>query len=261
MRDLAQVLDFIGKVTQATSVEQVWELHTAKMAEYGFDRILFASNRFRTHGAFGDPSDAIVLTNHDKDYIDEFFGKSLFFNAPMAIWAAQNSGACSWQWAIDRRARGETGKRENEVLDLNERMGVTAGYSISFEQTTQRAKSAIGLCAKRGLSQRDVDAIWAEDGDEILQLNNVVNLKISTLPYERQGKPLTERQREVLQWVADGKTLQDIATIMDLNQATVEKHLRLARENLNADTTAQAVLKASVQNQFFIFLGMQSGRG
>ena len=48
---------------------------------------------------------------------------------------------------------------------------------------------------------------------------------------------------------------------MDLNQATVEKHLRLARENLNADTTAQAVLKASVQNQFFIFPGMQSGRG
>jgi LuxR family transcriptional regulator len=37
-----------------------------------------------------------------------------------------------------------------------------------------------------------------------------------------------------------------------LNPATVEKHLRLAREALDVDTTAQAILKASTQNQFFL---------
>jgi LuxR family transcriptional regulator len=46
--------------------------------------------------------------------------------------------------------------------------------------------------------------------------------------------------------------MQDIATIMGLTPATVEKHLRLAREALNVDTTAQAVLKAALQNQMFI---------
>ncbi|HBQ37029.1 MAG TPA: LuxR family transcriptional regulator, partial [Rhodobacteraceae bacterium] len=44
----------------------------------------------------------------------------------------------------------------------------------------------------------------------------------------------------------------DIATIMDLTSATVEKHLRLAREALDVETTAQAVLKASYQSQIFI---------
>ena len=63
---------------------------------------------------------------------------------------------------------------------------------------------------------------------------------------------LTNRQREVLEWVGDGKTTQDIATIMDLTPATVEKHLRLARESLDVETTAQAVLKASFQNQIFL---------
>jgi LuxR family transcriptional regulator len=39
---------------------------------------------------------------------------------------------------------------------------------------------------------------------------------------------------------------------MDLTPATVEKHLRLARESLDVETTAQAVLKASFQNQIFL---------
>jgi hypothetical protein len=40
--------------------------------------------------------------------------------------------------------------------------------------------------------------------------------------------------------------------IMGLTSATVEKHLRLAREALAVDTTAQAVLKASFSNQMFV---------
>ena len=50
----------------------------------------------------------------------------------------------------------------------------------------------------------------------------------------------------------DGKTTQDAAEIMGLTPATVEKHLRLAREALDVETTAQAVLKASFQNQIFV---------
>ena len=39
---------------------------------------------------------------------------------------------------------------------------------------------------------------------------------------------------------------------MGLTSATVEKYLRLAREALDVDTTAQAVLKASFQNQIYV---------
>ena len=49
-----------------------------------------------------------------------------------------------------------------------------------------------------------------------------------------------------------GKTTT-IAMIMGLTAATVEKHLRLAREALDAETTAQAVVKASFQKQIFVF--------
>jgi LuxR family transcriptional regulator len=82
-------------------------------------------------------------------------------------------------------------------------------------------------------------------------MNNVVHLKLLTLPYSGT-RPLTRRQRQVLEWVGDGKTTQDIAVLIGLTAATVEKHLRLAREALDVDTTAQAVLKAAFQNQMFV---------
>ena len=69
--------------------------------------------------------------------------------------------------------------------------------------------------------------------EEIFRLNHIAHLKITSLPETNHGRSLTKRQREVLQWVADGKTIQDIATIMGLSLATIEKHLKLARDALN----------------------------
>ena len=81
--------------------------------------------------------------------------------------------------------------------------------------------------------------------------NNIAHLKILSLPYDYPERMLTKRQREVLEWVGDGKTIQDIATLIERTPATVEKHLRLARDALNVETTAQALLKASFLHQIY----------
>jgi LuxR family transcriptional regulator len=83
-------------------------------------------------------------------------------------------------------------------------------------------------------------------------MNNVTHLKLIQLPFSSPNRQLTPRQREALEWMRDGKNTQDAAEIMGLTPATVEKHLRLAREALDVETTAQAVLKASFQNQIFV---------
>jgi len=129
---------------------------------------------------------------------------------------------------------------------------VHAGYTISFKSVSSRAKGAISLTTRADMNQDDADAVWAEHGQDIILLNNLVHLKILTLPVPLQNQNLTPRQREALEWVGDGKTMQDIAQIMGLTQATIEKHLRLARETLNVETTAQAVAKAAFHNQMYI---------
>ena len=144
---------------------------------------------------------------------------------------------------------------EQRVIEFNNAMNVKVGYTISFRSVSARSKGAIALTAREGMSQDEIDAVWAEHGRDIHLMNNVAHLKILTLPYETPRRSLTKRQREALEWVGDGKTMQDIAILMGLASATVEKHLRLAREALAVETTAQAVLKAAFANQMFILEG------
>ena len=53
--------------------------------------------------------------------------------------------------------------------------------------------------------------------------------------------PLTRRELEVLQWIASGKRIADVATTLGLSDRTVENHLRRIRQRLRVKTTAQAI--------------------
>lgn len=56
--------------------------------------------------------------------------------------------------------------------------------------------------------------------------------------------PLTPREREVLEWVAAGKTDRDIATIVGISPRTVHKHLQHAYAKLGVETRTAAVMRA-----------------
>lgn len=243
---------YLHRLSNCQSIEELWEAHTRKMDEYGFDRLIYGFTRYRSGNSLGDPEDFIILTNHAVEYTDVFLSEKHYVHAPMVNWAVHNEGAGSWGMLAQMQSSETLTAAEKRVLEFNYARGVIAGYTVSFKSVSARSKGAIALTAKPGMSQADVDAVWAEHGRDIHLMNNVAHLKILTLPYSAPNRGLTNRQREALEWVGDGKTMQDIALLMGLTSATVEKHLRLAREALAVETTAQAVLKAAFANQMFI---------
>ncbi len=247
------MLDYIERVMAAQSMEELWPLHCDAMAAFGFNRLLYGMTLSRNTEALGNHQDFLILANLDESYTDPFINQGLYLHAPMTRWALNNRGAQSWTWIRDNA--GNLTPEQQAVLDFNVTHGVRTGYSISFKDVSPRAIAAIALIADEDVSQEAVDAMWENRGREIVAMNNVVHLKIMTLPYSVARKTLTQRLRETLEWVGEGKTTQDIGTIMGLTPATVEKHLRLAREALDVETTAQAVVKASFQNQIFLVQG------
>lgn len=67
-------------------------------------------------------------------------------------------------------------------------------------------------------------------------------------PGINQGTPgeprLTPREREVLQWVAAGKTYWEISRILGISQRTVRHFMAVSREKLDSVSNKQAVAKA-----------------
>ncbi len=244
------LLDYLEALTELDSVEAVWARHLSAMQSFGFVKLLYGFTRSRTQNSFGDRQDIMILTNHNEDYVHTFVDGGLYFHAPMVQWAAENVGACSWSWFAQQSAAQTEIQKKLQTYNL--RHGISAGYTISFKDISSRAKGAIGLVSGPDMDQCQTDKMWAEHGRTITQMNNVAHLKLASLPFAADSRRLTNRQREVLEWVGEGKTTRDIATILGLAMATVEKHLRQARLALDVETTAPAVFKASFLNQIFV---------
>lgn len=244
------MLKYLETLTRCSKINNVWNLHCDKMAEYGFDRIVYGYTQFISPKSIGALNDILFLSNHTTDYFHKYMSKGYYNHAPLLDWALSNTGAISWGLA------GEQSVPENDVrrdvVSLNKSYGIDAGYSISFRNATTRSRGVIFLAARQEITQEEIDEMWCHKGDEIEMICNIAHLKIITLPYTGTCDTLTPRQIEVLEWVSEGKTNHEIAKIMGLSQATVEKHLRLARDKMNVETTAQAVVKASLQHQMFL---------
>lgn len=247
-----KLVDYLNDLTNTRSIEELWNMHCEKMAGFGFNRLLYGFTNYRVGKSLGDPEDFIILTNHKQNYVDWFFGESEYFNAPMVKWALENEGSTSWQIIKDMVSSGVMTKAEMRVFEANRDHKVTCGYTISFKSVSPRSKGAIALTGREDMTQDDVDAIWDEHSADLILMNNITHLKIISMPYFGATRGLTKRQLEALHWVGDGKTAADIALLMGLTPATVEKHLRLARNALSVETTAQAVLKAAFQKQMFV---------
>jgi LuxR family quorum sensing-dependent transcriptional regulator len=56
--------------------------------------------------------------------------------------------------------------------------------------------------------------------------------------------PLTPREREIMQWVASGKTDDEIAEILSIGTTTVTSHVENAKQKLDTFRRTYAVVQA-----------------
>lgn len=248
---MQDVLTLIINIAGAHNADQTFRMATDFFAREGFRRVNYGYTRFRSPRSVGDPDDALFLSTCDADYVQRYFRGKFYTRTPVYHWAEANVGACTWGWVKAAAMEGRLTPDEVASIRENQRIGVTAGITVSFPANSTRSKGALGLIADPGLDDRAVEDIWARRRPQIEAVAHAMHLKLIQFPIATRTRPLTQRQREVLEWVADGKTSQDVAIILGVSAAMIEKHLRLAREVLAVETTAQAVAKAALLNLIF----------
>ncbi len=248
---MSEVLSLLSRIAEGRSVDDVWDVAAKYFAGHGFQRCNYGFTRFRSARNAGDPDDALFMTTCDANYAQFYFRNGFYARTPAFRWAQANTGACTWTWVREAFLAGKLTAEEAETVRQNVALGIVAGITISFPENSSRAKGAMGLIADPGIDAAAVDVIFAEKREEIMAVANMMHLRMIQLPFPSRRRPLTERQREALEWVADGKTSQDVALLMEVSPAMVEKHLRLARDALSVDTTTQAVAKAALMNLIF----------
>jgi DNA-binding CsgD family transcriptional regulator len=97
--------------------------------------------------------------------------------------------------------------------------------------------------SRRGFSDRDRERL------EVMRphLGNLYRLGVaaSRAPDAHMAESLTPREREVVRWLAAGKTDRDIGAILGISARTVHKHLQHIYEKLGVETRTAAVMRAA----------------
>ena len=245
------VLPLLTQLAEARSADAVWALASRHFASLGFGRAIYGLARGQRANHMPDPANRLFLSTLGPEFTRHYLDSGFFARTALYRWAEHNEGACTWSWIPAAMAAGELLPHEVDAVHQNREMGIVAGITVAFPRYHARTKAALGLMADVGLTHEQVDDIWARERSQILAVAHMMHLCLLQYPIMTTLHRLTQRQREALEWVADGKTTQDVALLMGVSPAMVEKHLRLAREALDVDTTAQAVARAVALNLLF----------
>lgn len=247
-----EILAHLSAILRAGTIEQAWAGTVAAFRALGLAEVIYGYSPDARGAVLGSVEDFLLLATLPRDRIADMVARGYHTESVTFNWALRNVGVASWSMPVEAAGLPPGFAQRPEALAFFAANGIEAGLSVGLATMRSRGAAAMALVAPRGVTQGQVDAWLPAVSEVIFVLASVAHRALASLPWTRTSGDLTERQREVLEWVADGKTTADIALILGLRPATVEKHLRLARQCLGVETTAHALVKATFLNQLFM---------
>lgn len=130
------------------------------------------------------------------------------------------------------------------LWDEAQAMGLRVGWAQSrFDGTGAGSLLTLArsgeVLGRKGLESKALQLNWLVSAthEAFTRVLNVANT-------ERAKVPLTRREIEVLKWAAEGKTTEDIASILAISEDTVKFHTRNAVLKLGCSNRISAVVRA-----------------
>ncbi|TCP39608.1 helix-turn-helix transcriptional regulator [Rhodovulum marinum] len=235
----------------ARDMPALWAYLHRDLARFGFEKVFYVCTQRRPACGEFTVRDAAIQSSYGTEF-DRFFVSGGAFLADVTTqWAINSEGAVSWGLSRRLNARGQLTAKQREVHERSLALGIVNGYTVSLRSPRAALISGFGLCAEEASTQGRVDRTWQAHGDEVLMALSAFDVCARAMPRVPPEEELSPRQREVLEWAGDGKTIEEIAEIMGLHRNTVTKHMQEARERLGVANTLQAVLRAVIQGQIY----------
>lgn len=114
--------------------------------------------------------------------------------------------------------------------------------SMYSEQTYVRKALAVGVRGYILKSAMDIDLARAVK--DLARGKQVIGAGLTDSPAPRRDSPLTQRELQILQLIAEGNSNKQIAALLDLSVNTVSVHRAHIMEGLKVHSTAELVLYA-----------------
>lgn len=229
-----RALDFVQRLQQLTDFDDICRLVTKELEWFGFTHV----SHITMPGPGQAAGDSLLMNTRPQAYIDNYLEKNHVARDPVISELRRTLTPYSWS---DIRERRDLTKIERTIMDEAREFGVYDGLTIPVV-TLSGSLSIFCPCGREpNLSPRARAAL------EIIGIYTHHALKRAVLHRQRTEAahtPLTPREREIMQWVASGKTDEEIADILSISTTTVTTHVENAKQKLDAFRRTYAVVQA-----------------
>jgi len=185
----------------------------------------------------------IILSAWPQPWYQRYTSLKHYDNDPVARQAWNTIAPFVWSEAL---AKIGLTPKERHVMDEASDFGLCDGLIVPLH-TISGFSSCISLAGSQlDLPPRAIDATYLV---AIHAYEAVNRLQHNVNPHEqakRSEQKLTPREREVLSWVARGRTDKDIGTICGISRKTVSSHVTNAAEKLGALNRTHATVEALI---------------
>jgi LuxR family quorum sensing-dependent transcriptional regulator len=227
-------LDFVQKVEALQSYDEICAAISAELAWFGFTCV----TSFMMPGP-GEPfKRGVHFNTRPQDYIDRYEERNYVVRDPVVTELRHTVRPFSWSDVLRRRKLTRGDKR---IIEEAHEFDVNDGLIVPIV-TLSGSLSVFSPCGRNPDLSPD-----ARRAVELISLYSHEALKRKLLEQSRYSEvhtPLTPREREVMRWVAAGKSDLEIAAILSISPATVTIHVERAKRKLDAFRRTFAVVKA-----------------
>lgn len=230
---------FVEKSNNTQTVDELFDCVDTFSSQMGLDRVLYSL--MTDHPSINQKAGHGVVRSYPEDWMSFYFEKGYEDIDPVRQYITSwRHGPFFWDQLAQVYSLSAEEKR---VLDEAKEAKLLDGIAVPLH-------SAGGEVAAMGFASSDGGV---EIDKNMLSFLNAVAHQFnvayrgqvsqeSNTPYA--GIRLTAREKEVLNWVATGKSNWEIAEALTVSQHTVDFHLRNIFKKLNVTSRIAAVVKA-----------------
>lgn len=230
-----RALDFVQAIQQLTNYDQISRRIIDELEWFGFSCVTSLS----VPGPGKELKECIQLNTRPTQYVDRYVEKNYVFEDPAITELRYTTTPYSWG---DIRKRRLLKKSEKAIMDEGREFGARDGFLVPIVTASGEVSIFCPCGLEPNLSPRARAAI------EIIGIYSHHALRRALRDKMREEaprhQPLTRREREIMHWVAAGKTDDEIGEILNIGATTVATHIENAKHKLDAIRRTYAVVQA-----------------
>ena len=200
---------------------------------------------FRWFAYFGQRANGPkLISSYPKSWTSHYFREG-YDNIDPVLQQPRNTGRV-FLWD-GREARSARSAKERRLFDDALSFKIRTGLTVRIPSSQNQFAAFTLAVDERSLG---LDRFVESTQDMLERLGLTYHAHVNAARIRRtssgggMGSPLTQRERQCLAWISDGKTMQDIAELLGVSIHGVKYHLDNARGNLAALTLPHAVALA-----------------